>query len=183
MTDKPTEYVVSVPNSVYAPGIDEIVIKYPESVKDTSLMVMADLAFDKMLVEPKDVGRDCHSTFYAFIVACATNLIDECSTAAQDQWEERKFEDDGSLKFSYDGYDLNFIYPTAAKIKELIAAARGKDEFRRSKSMINATITQPPANIFTTNVKIYEFCLSIAQKIITDGAQQAGEAWAAKRTR
>ena len=180
---KAVEYVVSVPRSVFAPGVDEVVLRYPTSPKDVALMPAEELAFGKMLVEPAvEAVKERHPTFERFVVSSCQRMLDEPADEAAAQWAAREFDDAGNLSFEYGGAVVVFTYPTPARVRELIAQTATVDSWRQNKAFLAATMLTPPSGLYT-DVLLYQFCVAISNEVISDGIKQAGEAWAAKRTR
>ena len=183
---KPLEYVIPVPRSVFARDaegnpVEEIVLRMAASPKDVALMTDEEIAFGKMLVEPK-VSADCHTSFYRFIVSTAGEMLREPQQEAQAQWADRKFDDDGNLTFNYCGHRLVFSYPKPARAREIAAQTRTLDSWRQNKLWLNESLRTPPASIHN-DTALYQFCVAISNEIIADGIDQAGEGWAARRTR
>ena len=100
-----TKYEFDVPDNVLAPdNATTVVLQLPERAQDFINMEVPDLAFQKMLVAPECKLNDCHLTFYNFVVSTADQLLGEIQGDAFSAFDNRKLEEDGTIKVTYQGH-------------------------------------------------------------------------------
>ena len=139
-------YRFEVPRSVYAPGVDEVVLQYPKDTKDVVLLKAYDLAFTRMLVSPKVDMQGANLSLYNFIVGLATSVVGVPRDAALDAWADRAVDDEGNLTFEYAGHTLSFVYPSAGTIHRVQAEVRTLDVYRTHKRYLKEVLPTLPSD-------------------------------------
>ena len=173
--DSDQVYSFQVPDRVRAPeGVTEVRMKFGSAIKDFQLMEILNFTTKKMVVSPELDVQDCHLTFFNFVASCGMSMISSIKEDAKDQWDSRRFDDDGNLSFEFDDHELKFRYPTPKEVIDFNSRLSQNNSVAWVKKYMSKLLLTPPASLHQ-NLRIWLFCDSIMARLISDGIEDSGE--------